>query len=56
MATVHPVGRGLFTDEEIVAAIRAEQDLDVSHSAVSARRRGARDNPSFRHLAAASCC
>ncbi|GLZ36978.1 helix-turn-helix transcriptional regulator [Actinokineospora sp. NBRC 105648] len=52
VAAVHPAGRGPFTNEEIAAAIRDEQGVDVSHSAISAWRRGTRDNPSFRHLAA----
>ncbi|MGQ0838543.1 helix-turn-helix domain-containing protein [Actinokineospora sp.] len=52
VATVHPAGRGPFTNEEIAAAIRAEQGVEVTHSAISAWRRGTRDNPTFRHLAA----
>ncbi|SDC15093.1 helix-turn-helix domain-containing protein [Actinokineospora iranica] len=52
VTTVHPAGRGPFTNEEIAAAIRGEQGIEVSHSAISAWRRGARDNPSFRHLEA----
>lgn len=52
VATVHPAGRGPYTNEEIAAAIRGEQGVDLTHSAVSAWRRGTRDNPSFRHLAA----
>jgi transcriptional regulator with XRE-family HTH domain len=49
--TVHPAGRGPYTNEEIAAAVRAD-GVDLTHSAVSAWRRGTRDNPSFRHLAA----
>ncbi|MFC5288037.1 helix-turn-helix domain-containing protein [Actinokineospora guangxiensis] len=49
--TVHPAGRGPYTNEEIAAAVRADGG-DLTHSAVSAWRRGTRDNPSFRHLAA----
>ncbi|MDQ3404099.1 MAG: helix-turn-helix domain-containing protein [Actinomycetota bacterium] len=52
IAAVHPAGRGAFTNEEIAAAIRVEQGVEVTHSAISAWRRGTRDNPSFRHLAA----
>ncbi|PWW56956.1 helix-turn-helix domain-containing protein [Actinokineospora spheciospongiae] len=52
VATVHPAGRGPFTNEEIAASIRTEQSVDISHSAISAWRRGTRDNPSFRHLSA----
>lgn len=52
VATVHPAGRGPFTNEEIAAAIRREQGIDLTHSAISAWRRGTRDNPSFRHLSA----
>jgi transcriptional regulator with XRE-family HTH domain len=51
VGTVHPAGRGPYTNEEIAAAVRAD-GVDLTHSAVSAWRRGTRDNPSFRHLAA----
>jgi transcriptional regulator with XRE-family HTH domain len=47
--TVHPAGRGEYTYEEVAAGIR-EQGTMISHTYVWQLRKGARDNPTMRHL------
>lgn len=49
--TVHPQGRGEYTYEEVASAIR-ERGVMISHTYIWQLRRGARDNPTKRHLEA----
>lgn len=48
--TVHP-GRGEYSHEEVAAAIRA-RGVTISHTYIWQLRKGLRDNPTIRHLAA----
>jgi transcriptional regulator with XRE-family HTH domain len=47
--TVHPAGRGEYTYEEVAASIR-ERDIPISHTYVWQLRKGARTNPTKRHV------
>jgi transcriptional regulator with XRE-family HTH domain len=49
--TVHPPGRGEYSYEEVAAAIR-ERGVMISHTYIWQLRKGARDNPTKRHLEA----
>jgi transcriptional regulator with XRE-family HTH domain len=49
--TVHPQGRDEYTYEEVASAIR-ERGVMISHTYVWQLRKGARDNPTKRHLEA----
>jgi transcriptional regulator with XRE-family HTH domain len=49
--TVHPAGRGEYTYEEVAGAIR-DRGVMISHTYVWQLRKGARDNPTKRHLEA----
>lgn len=48
--TVHP-GRGEYSHEEVAATIRA-RGVTISHTYIWQLRKGLRDNPTIRHLAA----
>jgi transcriptional regulator with XRE-family HTH domain len=47
--SVHPAGRGEYSYEEVAAGIR-DQGTMISHTYVWQLRKGARDNPTMRHL------
>jgi transcriptional regulator with XRE-family HTH domain len=47
--TVHPPGRGPYSNEEVARAIRAEGG-DISRAYLSYLRNGDRDNPTLQHL------
>jgi transcriptional regulator with XRE-family HTH domain len=49
--TVHPPGRGPYSNEEVARAIRAEGG-DISRAYLSYLRNGNRDNPTLQHLEA----
>lgn len=49
--TVHPPGRGPYSNEEVARAIRAEGG-DISRAYLSYLRNGDRDNPTLQHLEA----
>ncbi|MET7426705.1 XRE family transcriptional regulator [Dactylosporangium sp. NPDC005555] len=49
--TVHPPGRGEYSYEEVATAIR-ERGVMISHTYIWQLRKGARDNPTKRHLEA----
>jgi transcriptional regulator with XRE-family HTH domain len=49
--TVHPPGRGPYSNEEVAKAIRA-QGGDISKQYIAYLRKGERDNPRMRHLEA----
>lgn len=49
--TVQPKGGGEFTYEEVASTIR-ERGVPISHTYVWQLRKGARDNPTKRHLEA----
>ena len=50
-STVHPPGRGEYSYEEVAATIR-ERGVMISHTYIWQLRKGARDNPTKRHLEA----
>jgi transcriptional regulator with XRE-family HTH domain len=50
-ATVHPRGRGPYSNEEVAKAIRA-QGGDISKAYLAYLRNGSRNNPTMQHLAA----
>lgn len=50
-ATVHPGGRGPYSNEEVARAIRA-QGGDISKQYIAYLRKGERDNPRMHHLEA----
>jgi transcriptional regulator with XRE-family HTH domain len=50
-ATVHPRGRGPYSNEEVAKAIRA-QGGDISKAYLAYLRNGSRDNPTMQHIAA----
>ncbi|MET7400153.1 helix-turn-helix transcriptional regulator [Dactylosporangium sp. NPDC005572] len=49
--TVHPAGRAEYTYEEVATAIR-DRGVMISHTYIWQLRKGARDNPTKRHLEA----
>jgi transcriptional regulator with XRE-family HTH domain len=49
--TVHPAGRGPYSNEEVASAIR-EQGGDISRAYLSYLRNGERTNPTLQHLQA----
>ena len=49
--TVHPHGRGPFSNEEVARAIR-EQGGDISKQYIAYLRKGERENPRLHHLEA----
>lgn len=50
-ATVHPRGRGPYSNEEVAKAVRA-QGGDISKQYIAYLRKGERDNPRMHHLEA----
>ena len=50
-ATVHPLGRGPYSNEEVASAIRAEGG-DISKQYIAYLRKGERENPRLHHLEA----
>lgn len=50
-ATVHPAGRGPYSNEEVASAIRA-QGGDISKQYIAYLRKGDRENPRMHHLEA----
>lgn len=52
--TVHPVGRGEYSSEEVANAIRDRGGPTVSATYIWMLRRGTRDNPTKKHLEALS--
>ncbi|MFI9724567.1 helix-turn-helix transcriptional regulator [Streptomyces sp. NPDC052396] len=50
-ATVHPRGRGPYSNEDVAKAIRA-QGGDISKQYIAYLRNGERDNPRLHHLEA----
>jgi transcriptional regulator with XRE-family HTH domain len=50
-ATVHPAGRGPYSNEEVAAAIR-EQGGEISGTYIWQLRKGKKDNPTKKHLEA----
>jgi len=50
-ATVHPCGRGPYSNEEVARAVRA-QGGDISKQYIAYLRKGDRDNPRLHHLEA----
>lgn len=51
-ATVHPAGRGPYSNEEVAAAIRDRGGPTISAGYVWLLRKGERDNPTKKHLEA----
>jgi transcriptional regulator with XRE-family HTH domain len=47
--TVHPAGRGPYSNEEVARAVR-EQGGDISRAYLSYLRNGERTNPTMQHL------
>lgn len=52
LRTVHPVGRGEYSLEEVARGIRAQGGPTVSASYLWLLRKGLKDNPTMRHLEA----
>ena len=50
--TVHPPGRGPYTDVEVAAAVEADGQVTMSESFLYSLRSGRRDNPSLSRLGA----
>lgn len=50
--TVHPAGRGPYSNEEVAAAIEAQGGPTISGTYVWLLRKGQRDNPTKKHLEA----
>jgi transcriptional regulator with XRE-family HTH domain len=50
--TVHPAGRGPYSNEEVAAAIRDRGGPTISGTYIWLLRRGERDNPTLKHLEA----
>ena len=49
--TVHPAGRGPYSNEEVARAVREQGgDVSLSRAYLSYLRSGERDNPTFQHL------
>lgn len=51
-ATVHPAGRGPYSNEEVAAAIQEQGGPTISGTYIWLLRRGRRDNPTKKHLEA----
>src|SRR5690349_8314132 len=51
-ATVHPAGRGAYSNEEVAAAVRDTGGPTVSATYIWQLRKGLRDNPTKKHLEA----
>ncbi|GGM72879.1 XRE family transcriptional regulator [Longimycelium tulufanense] len=50
--TVHPAGRGPYSNEEVAAGIRDSGGATISATYIWLLRKGQRDNPTMRHLEA----
>ncbi|MCP2259758.1 hypothetical protein LX15_003464 [Streptoalloteichus tenebrarius] len=50
--TVHPAGRGPYSNEEVAAAIRDQGGATISATYIWLLRKGQRDNPTMKHLEA----
>ncbi|HEV7899561.1 MAG TPA: helix-turn-helix domain-containing protein [Planosporangium sp.] len=50
--TVHPAGRGPYSNEEVAAAIRDQGGAAISATYIWLLRKGERDNPTLKHLEA----
>lgn len=50
--TVHPAGRGEYSNEEVAEAIRLRGGPTISTAYLWLLRKGSRDNPTRKHLAA----
>lgn len=51
-ATVHPVSRGPYSNDEVAASIREQGGPTVSGTYIWYLRRGERDNPTMKHIEA----
>ncbi|MBA0126096.1 XRE family transcriptional regulator [Haloechinothrix sp. YIM 98757] len=51
-ATVHPAGRGPYSNEEAAAAITEQASTSISATYIWMLRKGHRDNPTMKHLEA----
>jgi transcriptional regulator with XRE-family HTH domain len=51
-SSVHPAGRGPYSNEEVAAAIRERGGPSISGTYVWLLRKGERDNPTLKHLEA----
>jgi transcriptional regulator with XRE-family HTH domain len=51
-ATIHPSGRGPYSNEEVAAAIEEKGGPTISGTYIWLLRRGQRDNPTKKHLEA----
>jgi transcriptional regulator with XRE-family HTH domain len=51
-ATVHPAGRGPYSNEEVAAAIQEQGGPSISGTYIWLLRKGQRDNPTKKHLEA----
>ncbi|SHG89347.1 helix-turn-helix domain-containing protein [Streptoalloteichus hindustanus] len=50
--SVHPAGRGPYSNEEVAAAIRDQGGATISATYIWLLRKGQRDNPTMKHLEA----
>jgi transcriptional regulator with XRE-family HTH domain len=51
-ATVHPAGRGPYSNEEVAAAVQERGGPSISGTYIWLLRKGQRDNPTKKHLEA----
>ncbi len=51
-ATIHPAGRGPYSNEEVAAAIQEQNGPTISGTYIWLLRKGQRDNPTKKHLEA----
>jgi transcriptional regulator with XRE-family HTH domain len=51
-ATIHPAGRGPYSNEEVAAAIQEQGGPTISGTYIWLLRKGQRDNPTKKHLEA----
>lgn len=51
-ATIHPAGRGPYSNEEVAAAIQEQSGPTISGTYIWLLRKGQRDNPTKKHLEA----
>ncbi len=50
--TVHPAGRGPYSNEEVAASIRERGGPTISGTYIWLLRKGGRDNPTMKHIEA----